>query len=168
MKTKFVVFIGITALLLLAFTAVALAAIDSSQAGGDPTGTLVQTVRQATERFKDVKEAEAAGYWLFHGCVSGPQEGAMGIHYVNGDLVGDGELDATKPEALIYEFKNNRLQLTGVEYIVDAATWDAKWELVEGLEPGGSADVILRRRASDLFSLNNLSRNRYQRSPVRP
>ncbi len=125
MKTKLFVFIGLTALLLLAFTAVALAAIDSSQAEGDPTGTLVQTVRQATERFKDVKEAEAAGYGLFHGCVSGPQEGAMGIHYVNGDLVGDGELDATKPEALIYEFKNNRLQLTGVEYIVDAATWDA-------------------------------------------
>ena len=49
----------------------------------------------------------------------------MGIHYVNGDLVGDGELDAMKPEALLYEFKNSRLQLTGVEYLVDAETWDA-------------------------------------------
>ena len=54
MKTKLFVLIGITALLLLTFTAVALASINSSQTEGDPTGTLVQTVRQATERFKDV------------------------------------------------------------------------------------------------------------------
>jgi hypothetical protein len=43
-----------------------------------------------------------AGYALFLGCVSGPQEGAMGFHYVNGDLVGDGVIDAQRPEALIY------------------------------------------------------------------
>lgn len=49
----------------------------------------------------------------------------MGIHFVNGDLAGDGDLDAMQPEALLYEFKNGQLQLTGVEYLVDAATWDA-------------------------------------------
>jgi len=26
----------------------------------------------------------------------------MGFHYVNGDLVGDGVIDAQRPEALIY------------------------------------------------------------------
>jgi len=40
-------------------------------------GTLVQAVRAATERFKDAEAAQAAGYGLFMGCVSGPQEGAM-------------------------------------------------------------------------------------------
>jgi hypothetical protein len=49
----------------------------------------------------------------------------MGIHYVNGDLVGDGELDAARPEALLYELRNGRLQITGVEYVVIAEAWDA-------------------------------------------
>ena len=59
-----------------------------------------------------------AGYALFLGCVSSPQDGAMGIHYVNGDLVGDGKLDASRPEALMYEPKGGKLELVGVEYIV--------------------------------------------------
>ena len=49
----------------------------------------------------------------------------MGIHYVNGALVGDGEVDATKPEALIYEPWKGGLRLVGVEFIVDAAAWKA-------------------------------------------
>ena len=47
----------------------------------------------------------------------------MGIHYVNGALVGDGVIDATRPEALIYESSDGQLRLVGVEFIVDAATW---------------------------------------------
>ena len=49
----------------------------------------------------------------------------MGIHYVNGELVGDGKIDASRPEALIYEPKGGKLELVGVEYIVIAAAWDA-------------------------------------------
>ena len=67
---------------------------------------------------KDISAAEAAGYGLFHGCVSGPQQGAMGIHYANGALVGDGAIDAQQPEALIYEDHNGQLRLVGVEYVV--------------------------------------------------
>jgi hypothetical protein len=93
-----------------------------------PGDTLVETVRQATRSFKNVDAAEAAGYGLFHGCVSGPQEGAMGIHLVNGDLVGDGEIDALQPEALIYEIRDGRLRLVGVEYVVIAEAWDANHE----------------------------------------
>lgn len=47
----------------------------------------------------------------------------MGVHYINGALVGDGEVDASKPEALMYEVSSEGAQLLGVEYIVDAATW---------------------------------------------
>jgi hypothetical protein len=36
-------------------------------------------------------------------CIDNPGQGGMGIHYVNGDLVGDGEVKATAPEALVYE-----------------------------------------------------------------
>jgi len=84
---------------------------------------LVQAVRDATSQYIDVNNATAAGYGPFLGCVSGPDHGAMGIHYVNGALVGDGEIDASHPEALIYEPRNGELRLVGVEFIVDAATW---------------------------------------------
>lgn len=56
---------------------------------------------------------------------SGPDFAAMGVHYVNGNLVGDGEIDASRPEALIYEPSADWLRLVGVEFIVDAATWTA-------------------------------------------
>ena len=66
-------------------------------------GKLIKIVRQATERFKDVAVAKAEGYALQFGCVSGSDFGAMGIHFVNGALVGDGEVDVMKPEILLYE-----------------------------------------------------------------
>jgi hypothetical protein len=84
---------------------------------------LVQLVRQATRQFIDVNAATAAGYQPSLGCVSGPDHGAMGVHYINGALVGDGEIDASRPEALIYEPWESGLRLVGVEFIVDAATW---------------------------------------------
>jgi hypothetical protein len=84
---------------------------------------LVQMVRDATKQFVNVNAATAAGYGPFLGCVTGPDQGAMGIHYVNPALVGDGQIDASHPEALIYEPTTDGLKLVGVEYIVDAATW---------------------------------------------
>lgn len=47
----------------------------------------------------------------------------MDLHYSNLSLFGDGEIDASRPEALIYEPWEGGLRLVGVEYIVDAATW---------------------------------------------
>jgi hypothetical protein len=95
--------------------------------GRSAPAKLVQAVRDATMQYSDVKAATAAGYQPFLGCVSGPDHGAMGVHYVNGTLVGDGEIDAAHPEALIYEpGENGAMQLVGVEYIVDMAAWLAK------------------------------------------
>ena len=59
--------------------------------------SLVRIVREATRSFVDISAAAPAGYGRFLGCVSGPEEGAMGVHYVNGPLVGDGQLDAERP-----------------------------------------------------------------------
>jgi hypothetical protein len=84
---------------------------------------LVQLVRDATRQFADVNAATAAGYQPFLGCVTGPDHGAMGVHYVNGTLVGDGLIDASKPEVLIYEPSSEGMKLVGVEFLVDAATW---------------------------------------------
>ena len=86
---------------------------------------LVREVRLATRGFQDPADAIAAGYSSAGSCVSGPQEGAMGVHFPNGALVGDGMLQAERPEILIYEQRGGRLRLLGVEYLVLAAQWDA-------------------------------------------
>lgn len=98
---------------------------DSEHAGHERAipAKLVQLVRDATRQFINVNAATAAGYQPFLGCVSGPDHGAMGVHYVNGGLVGDGEIDASKPEALIYEPSGEGMRLVGVEFVVIADTW---------------------------------------------
>ena len=84
-----------------------------------PSSTLVEQVREATEAFRDTIPDE---YRQFLGCVSGPEQGAMGVHFVNFALV-DGKLEAKAPEALIYEVKDGRARLVGVEYIVPVDAW---------------------------------------------
>ena len=118
----------------------------------DAPASLVQLVRDATRQFMDVNAATAVGYGPFLGCVSGPDHGAMGIHYVNGTLVGDGEIDASAPEALIYEPSGGRLRLVGVEFIVDAATW---------LTNHNGAPPVLEGQVFNLVG----SPNRYNLSP---
>jgi len=86
---------------------------------------LTDVVRSAVQQFAQPSAAEEADYHPFAGCVSGAQGGAMGIHYVNGSLVGDGVIDEAHPEALIYEPKSDHLELVGVEFIVLASQWDA-------------------------------------------
>ena len=121
MKKKLFVLIGLTVLSLIMLTSVALATSGSLKR----QPTLIETVRQVTAQYKEVGKAEKAGYALLHGCVSGPQEGAMGIHFANGSIV-DGELDASRPEALLYEPKDGKLQLVAVEYVAIADAWNAK------------------------------------------
>jgi hypothetical protein len=87
---------------------------------------LVRIVREATEPFRDVRVAEAEGYALQFGCVSGPDFGAMGMHFVKGALVGDDVLDPTQPEIVIYEpTPDGRLRLTGADFLVLKDVWDA-------------------------------------------
>jgi hypothetical protein len=99
-----------------------------SHAGHESTAPakLVQVVRTATAQYMDVNAARNASYLPAFGCVTGPDRGAMGVHYINSALVGDGEIDEMHPEALIYEPFGGAMRLVGVEYIVDAATWLSK------------------------------------------
>ncbi len=91
------------------------------------TSGLVQAVREATERFRDVSVAEAEGYHLLFGCVSGPDFGAMGLHFVNGALIGDDVIDPAHPEIVLYEpTSDGRVRLTGADFLVLKDVWDAK------------------------------------------
>ena len=101
---------------------------DREQAKGHKqhSGDLVKVVREATWRYRDVNQAEADGYQLLFGCVSGPDDGAMGLHYVNMALVGDGALDPRKPEIVIYEpLPNGGRRLVGADYLIFAEAWHA-------------------------------------------
>jgi hypothetical protein len=94
-------------------------------------GALLQIVRDATERFKDVAEAGKEHYSPVLGCVSGPDAGAMGLHYLNSALLDEvnktGVFDATRPQIVIYEAgPDGSLRLTGADFIVFADAWDAK------------------------------------------
>lgn len=89
-------------------------------------------VRTATAAYHDIAVAEAAGYrGAGEPCVSAPP-GTMGFHYVNGPLVGNPALDATRPEVLLYApTGDGGRRLVGVEYLqialANTATGPAPW-----------------------------------------
>jgi hypothetical protein len=96
-----------------------------NEAASAQAGSLVRIVRESTERFKDVSVAESEGYALQFGCVSGPDSGAMGLHFVNGALVASGVIDARHPQIVIYEaMPDGKLKLIGADFLVIASTWD--------------------------------------------
>lgn len=95
---------------------------DSDSDGkGWKSGPLVKLVREATRQYRDVEVAEAMGYVGDTFCISGREEGATGVHYVNFSLIGDGVVNAATPELLVYEpTRRGKLRLVAAEYIVFA------------------------------------------------
>ena len=86
---------------------------------------LAEKVRQHTARFLDINVAIAEGWVPATPCVSGPDTGAMGVHLVfPSSRLDRVVLDATQPQALIYEpMPNGAMRLVGVEFIVKASVW---------------------------------------------
>jgi hypothetical protein len=116
-----------TVFIIAAMAAPLFAASGQTDAGHSPhadasRSPLVEQVRLATAQFRDVRQVPG-DYQSVLGCVSGPEAGAMGVHFVNSALVGDDVLDVARPEALIYEFREGVGRLVGVEYIVPADLW---------------------------------------------
>jgi hypothetical protein len=90
---------------------------------------LVQAVRDATARFKNVTDPSQVGdsYALLFGCVSGGDVGAMGLHFVKGDILHDGDVNANEPEILLFEpTKDGGIRLTGADFIVFKGEWEEK------------------------------------------
>jgi hypothetical protein len=86
----------------------------------------------ATAAFHDLDAAQAAGYTVHVAelsgatCIDNGAAGAMGDHFANLAEVGDGEIDATEPEALLYEQRNDgSFKLVALEYLVFKEQWDA-------------------------------------------
>jgi len=79
--------------------------------------TLVDKVRAANDRFKDVSVATAEGYAAIP-CASGVDGGAMGVHYVSEKLLKADAIDIAHPQAVMYEpGADGKMTLIAVEYI---------------------------------------------------
>lgn len=112
----------------LVVATIALVTILSATAA-EATGDLSRA-RKATAPFHDLASALAAGYGgpledlAGISCIANPGVGVMGIHYVNGALVGDASLDAATPEVLVYQqLPGGKLRLVAAEYIVFQGAW---------------------------------------------
>jgi len=121
MTKKRIVFAAVAALVLAATASAAIV-------HGTTSGSQLDAARAATAQFRDVEAAKDAQYGELRdaqniACIDLQGEGGMGIHYVNGGLVGDDVLDPNKPEALVYEPHGKKLELVALEYIVFAANW---------------------------------------------
>lgn len=91
----------------------------------------IQKLRHATDKYHDLTAATDAQYGELKdingiSCITDDMGGmgAMGVHYANGGLVGDGKITPLKPEALLYApDAQGGLHLAGVEYVVLKADW---------------------------------------------
>lgn len=100
---------------------------DAAGQTSTPTLSAAQrlVIRQATAKYWDVNAAIADGYLPTDECAELPGVGGMGYHYVNPALLGDGRIDPTLPEVLLYEdAPNGKRRLIGVEYMVVDADQD--------------------------------------------
>jgi hypothetical protein len=88
---------------------------------------LIDKVRGATAGFRDLDAAKKAGYGVFQDCFRDDKIGGMGQHYVHGELIGDDQLDPLRPEALVYEPREDgSMILVALEYLVFKDKWDPK------------------------------------------
>jgi hypothetical protein len=104
---------------------------------------LVTQIHAATDKYKDIKVAEADGYMRDPNnmCVTAEMvgapaaAGAMGVHYFRPDLLGvtnptppiagtDGVIDVNLPEVLVYEpAMDGGMTLVAAEYLVFQDPW---------------------------------------------
>lgn len=127
--------------LLVGLTA-ALAVAAPASASSKPVGAQLAEVRAATASFHDVGKALAAGYVPSDHCVADERGAAMGFHYVNFDLLFDGELDPMKPEILLYvPAENGGVRLVGAEYVSFVPGQTLFGQHLHG-SPGGGPEAL--------------------------
>jgi hypothetical protein len=114
---------------LAGLAAIMLVTVSMGVAAASSRHEKLHRAREATAKFRDIERAMNAGYGLppagpLHECISSLDDtGAMGFHYINGNLL-DGEVRVRKPEALVYApNRNGKLRLVALEYVVFAEAW---------------------------------------------
>lgn len=98
-------------------TVVSLISLATAVLAQQRSHTLVDKVRMANDRFKDVSVAVSEGYAPIP-CASGVDGGAMGVHYVSEKLLKADAIDIAHPQAVMYEpGPDGKMTLIAVEYI---------------------------------------------------
>jgi hypothetical protein len=119
-------FAGLLAMLLLtsACTRRAIVSAPSPADAGDQVRLGLSRLRAATQTFRSLDAAAAAGYNRnVADCLVHEHHGAMGYHHSNSKLA-DATVDIEHPEILLYERKpGGEYTLNGVEFIVPYRAW---------------------------------------------
>jgi hypothetical protein len=124
--------------------------------------SVTDPARSATAKYYNLTVTKKAGYSILADaagitCIAEPQMGAMGVHYVKGDLVKDPAIDATHPEALVYApDRHGGLHLAALEYVVIKSDWDAKQPQPPSL--GSETRSLRHRRCSSGTSSTSQTR----------
>jgi hypothetical protein len=132
--------VGATSAVLVIGQAVAAFACEQHQGELSVTGP----ARSATAKYYNLAIAKKAGYSILADsagltCIAEPQMGAMGVHYVKGDLVKDPAIDSMHPEALVYApDRHGRQHLAALEYVVIKSDWDAQQSQTPSLGAGAA------------------------------
>ncbi|HEX5458527.1 MAG TPA: hypothetical protein VFX20_01005 [Steroidobacteraceae bacterium] len=133
----------------------------------DHGSAIAAAVRAATAKYRDINVARAAGYVVpATTCVSGPDHGAMGIHWanpaylMNPPFTAANELDPSHPAILIYEPQADGSEvLVGVEYVLPLPLWIAR-------DPGNNDPANPPARGAAVPSVDGHLMN-YQAQPNR-
>jgi hypothetical protein len=118
----------------------------------DSTTSLTAPARSATAKYHSLTVADKDGYSILADsagitCIAEPHMGAMGVHYVKGDLVKNPRIDPEHPEALVYApDADGGLHLAALEYVVIKADWDA-----QSLPAGSEAPSWVKPAPPNLF-----------------
>ena len=118
----------------------------------------LKRIREATDRFHNIASAETAGYVQLKdvdgiSCIAEPGMGGMGVHYVNPEIIANPAIDARLPEALVFApDRDGTLRLAALEYLVDAATWNASHPAAGH---GAVRPVVFRGHPFDLTAAPN-------------
>jgi hypothetical protein len=97
--------------------------------------------KAALDKYKDPIAAIRDGYFSTVGCIDSPKgaregaiyypPGAMGIHFINTQNIGP-KLDPMKPQILLYEPANGKLNLVGAEWFMPVQVAGGKAPTVFG------------------------------------
>lgn len=107
--------------LALALAALSVDGSTASAEGQAPTlSPELERVRDQLAKYKDPTVAVRDGYLSTLGCVH-YKDGAMGVHFLNPAFISP-NIDASKPQILVYEPKGTQLELVAAEWFVPLAT----------------------------------------------
>lgn len=100
-----------------------MAALAPSVSAGSSTQADLAALRGATARFHSAQAALDANYRPLLSCFDSAA-GGMGQHYVDVDRL-DAVIEQLRPEAMVYQVRDDGLQLVAVEYIAPYKAWTA-------------------------------------------